>query len=82
MFNVSLDTNILRDDPQRRGAPFRRLEELVEDGHVQLHLPEIVCREFVTGVATEYRRHINDGIGALKSVRRDFLDSIAPDLSG
>lgn len=81
MFHVSLDTNILRDDPQRRGAPFRRLEELVQDGHVQLHLPEIVCREFTTGVAAEYRQHLNSGIRELNSVRRDFIDPIASDLS-
>jgi hypothetical protein len=80
MYHVIIDTSVLRQDPQRRSAASRRLQQLVDEGHASIHIPEIARREFLTGITTEYRKHFNAAEQALGNVRSDYLDQITPNL--
>jgi hypothetical protein len=77
MYHVVLDTDVLRQDPQRRGIAFRRLLQLIAEGHVRLHLPEIGRREFLTAMAAESKKSIRDAERNLKDVPVDFLTGVA-----
>jgi hypothetical protein len=77
MYHVVLDTDVLRQDPQRRGIAFRRLLQLIAEGHVRLYLPEIVRREFLTAMAAESKKSIREAERNLKDVPDDFLTGVA-----
>lgn len=80
MYEVVLDTDILRQDPQRRSAAWRRLQHLLNEGHVRSHIPDVVRREFLTSVTTEYRSHLKNAENALRQIRADFIEGHTPDL--
>jgi hypothetical protein len=80
MHHVALDTDVLRQDPQRRGAAARRLQQLIDEGHVRLHIPDIVRREFLSAVTADYRKRLSEAEESLKEIRADFLGKAALDL--
>jgi hypothetical protein len=80
MYHVTLDTDILRQDPQRRSASLRRLQQLLNEGHVRLHIPDVVRREFLSAVAEDYRTNVKVAEDALRRVRSDFLPVVTPNL--
>lgn len=47
MLQVILDTNILDRSPYRKNAEFQALHKLCDSGKIQLHLSEVVQREFL-----------------------------------
>lgn len=47
MFHIILDTNILDRSPNRNNPQFRTLQELCDSGKVQIHLSDVVQREFL-----------------------------------
>ena len=82
VLHVALDTNVLRRDPHRHGIAFRRLVELVDDGHVRILLPDVVRREFLTSAVAEHRKNLATADTALRDIRPSFLAAIAPDVRG
>ncbi len=48
MLHVVLDTSVYRANPRRNSPPFRALTRLAHAGKVQIHLPDLVKREFLS----------------------------------
>lgn len=54
MLHVLLDTNILRQDPQRKSAAFQVLGRLGNAGSLKIHIPYLVRKEFLGHREEEY----------------------------
>lgn len=48
MIQVILDTNILEQSPHRSNAEFHALQKLCSNRKIQLHLPDVVQKEFLS----------------------------------
>jgi hypothetical protein len=58
MIHVVADTTVYRADPKRERAAFRAVSRLAHAGHLVLHIPDIVRREFVSQQRQQYSKHI------------------------
>lgn len=70
MVHVVIDTSILRQDPARRKASSKALEQLCRTNLVTLHLPEMVKREFLTHRIPELSASFGKVLGDLSKVKR------------
>jgi hypothetical protein len=58
MLHVLLDTNILRQDPQRKSVSFQFLGRLGHSGDLVIHIPYVVWMEFISHWGEEYVEQI------------------------
>ena len=73
MIDVVIDTSIFRQDPQRKKAAFRSLEQLGNNGHVRLHVPYFVWREFLSHLKEEYTNPVREMQKNLHDLQRKVL---------
>lgn len=58
MMHVVADTTVYRADSRREKAAFRALSRLACAGHLMLHIPEIVRREFISQERDQYSTNV------------------------
>lgn len=68
MINLVLDTNIYRGDIGRNTAAFQTLESLIKQKYVNLHVPKIVEREFISQLYLHYLKCYEDIIKNLSKL--------------
>ena len=73
MIDVVVDTSIFRQDPQRKKAAFRSLEQLSASGHVRVHIPYFVRREFLSHLREEYTRPVKEMQKIMRDIERKIL---------
>jgi hypothetical protein len=73
MIQVILDTNILERSPNRSSPEFHALQKLCADGKIQIHLSEIVDKEFLRHRPEEIEQNIRPiakGVRHLTNLKR------------
>jgi hypothetical protein len=70
VIHVCLDTSILDQDPQRKKAAFQALTKLASSGHVKVHLPFVVEKEFLSHREDSYSKPLSEISSALHSLER------------
>lgn len=75
MIKIVLDTNIYSGDPNRQKAGFKVLSKLISEFKIQLFIPDIVKREFVTQRTDEYQDTVEKAQKSLKDILRKKLDA-------
>jgi hypothetical protein len=71
MIHLVLDTSIFRSDPKREKPAFRAVKQLAQVGHLKLHVPYWVKREFVT----QQSSLISDRLAEITSAAKGILRS-------
>lgn len=74
MIKVVLDTNIYSSDPHRKKAGFKALSKLINEFKVQLFIPEIVKREFISQRTDEYEKTVEKAQNSLGDILRKKID--------
>ena len=75
MIHIVADSNVYRADPRREKAAFKTLERLAQTGHVTLHIPEIVRREFLSQEEALHETFVGAIHGTLRSISHRPLDA-------
>jgi len=70
MLHVVLDTSIYTGNAKRDSSPFRALVRLAQAGVVQIHIPEVVRREFTGQQREKIEVPLKEMIATLKKLRR------------
>lgn len=70
MIQVILDTNILERSPHRNSAEFHALQNLCRDRKIQLHLPDIVQKEFLSHREEAIEEGLQSIIKGIKQLNR------------
>lgn len=78
MIHVVLDTNIYRNNSDRRNLNFKALEKLALANAVRLHITYVIEREFQTQQRDIYSKDIEKSLSGLSTLIRKQL---SPDLS-
>lgn len=79
---VVIDTNIFRKDPRRKSVAFRALGLLAENKHIELHIPYIVEREFLSQRYDEHEIPYNDIKKGIKSlIHKKIPDNLITELN-
>ena len=79
MINVLIDTNILRQDPQRKTAAFKLLNKMGRTGELVLHIPYFVKEEFLSQRKAEYSGALKEAERILKKVSKKHMDESLKD---
>lgn len=70
-----IDTTVLRRDPKRRKPAFTAVERLCGSGHLTLHIPAIVFREFIGQQRDLLRRDVERIDSSLSDLLRRTLSA-------
>lgn len=68
--HLIFDTNILRSEPFYSRAEYSSLETLVEFGHVEVYIPELVEREYTEQLKDDFSKYIGKIKSNSKSLSR------------
>jgi hypothetical protein len=73
VIELVIDTSIFRQDPPRKKAASRALERLGKGGHIRLHIPYFVRREFLSHLMDEHTKPVREMQRSLHDVQRKLL---------
>lgn len=82
MFEVLIDTNGYRKDPNQSGLPFKVLMRLCQLKAARVHLPYIVKREFESQQIAIHQKELHASLSAIAALLKKSLSPEAKDKLG